>query len=211
MMAALSSSEMFLSALWRSNSPYCGAHVHIQGHPDLEQFQGGQDAGLLGAAYVMQHVDGAFQSQAGVGWDGDRVPEVEIVVSLVVVGDARVGVYSLGALVQLVGRYRGGDQARLVSEDARVEDSADLAYYFAPLERLYTPDHLVARDPKLAPDGLERLPLQRDFALNPVEYLPVGAVHHATAGSCADHALGALLDDFVSARTHYNRRNQNTV
>src|SRR5215218_3612779 len=132
-----------------------GAGVHIQGHPDLEELQGGQDTGLLGAANVMQHVHGAFKAQAGVGRDGHRVPEVELVVAFVVVGDAGVGVDGLGALVELV-----------------------------------------ASDPKFAPDGLERLPLQRDLALDPVEYLPVGAVHHATAGSCAYHALRALLDDF---------------
>src|SRR5215208_1572283 len=90
-----------------------------------------------------------------------------------------------------------GDQARLVAQDARVEDSADLAYHPRPLERLYTPDDFVASDPQLASHGLEWLPLQRDLALDPVEYLLVGAVHHATAGSCADHALRALLDDFL--------------
>src|SRR5215210_2523488 len=173
-----------------------GAGVHIKGHPDLEELQGGQDTGLLGTANVVQHVDGALEAQAGVGRDGHRVPEVELVVAFVVVGDAGVGVYGLGALVEVVGRDSGGDQARLVAEDARIEDRADLAYYASPLERLNTPDDLVARDPKVAPDGLERLPLQRDLALDPVEYLPVGAVHHATAGSCAYHALRALLDDF---------------
>src|ERR687898_1937024 len=173
------------------------AGIHIQGHPDLEELQGGQNAGLLGAAYAVQHVDGAFESQAGVGRDGHGIPEVELVVALVVVGDAGVGVYSLGAFAQPVCLDPGGDQARLVAEDARVEDGADLAYHPPPLERLYAPDHLVARDAQLAPDGLERLPLQRDLALDPVEYLPVGAVHHATAGSCADHALRALLDDFL--------------
>ena len=204
-MAALSSSEMFLSAALPVRLAVLGglllrggALVHVEGHPDLEQLQGGQDAGLLGAAYVVQHVDGTLEPQAGVGRDGDGVPEVELVVALVVVGDAGVGVYGLRALVQLVGRDRGGDQARLVAEDARVEDGADLAYHSAPLERLYAPDDLVPGDPKLAPDGLERLPLQRDLALDPVEYLPVGAVHHATAGSCADHALRALLDDFAT-------------
>src|SRR5215211_1675988 len=90
----------------------------------------------------------------------------------------------------------GSDQARFVAEDARIEDGADLAYHAPPLERLNTPDDLVARYPEVTPDGLERLPLQRDLALDPVEYLPVGAVHHATAGSCADHALRALLDDY---------------
>src|ERR671911_1231931 len=173
------------------------AGIHIQGHPDLEELQGGQDAGLLGAAYVVQHVHSAFEPQAGVGRDGDGVPEVELVVALVVVGDAGVGVYGLGALVEPVVRDPGGDQARLVAEDARVEDSADLAYHPPPLERLYTPDDLVTRDSQLAPDGLERLPLQWDLALDPVEYLLVGAVHHATAGSCANHALRALLDDFL--------------
>src|ERR671911_2709042 len=175
------------------------AGIHIQGHPDLEELQGGQDAGLLGAAYVVQHVHSAFEPQAGVGRDGDGVPEVELVVALVVVGDAGVGVYGLGALVEPVVRDPGGDQARLVAEDARVEDSADLAYHPPSLERLYTPDDLVARDPQLASDSLERFPLQRDLALDPVEYLPVGAVHHATAGSCADHALRALLDDFSTS------------
>src|SRR5215208_382855 len=187
------------------------AGIHIQGHPDLEELQGGQNAGLLGAAYVVQHVDGAFESQAGVGRDGDGIPEVELVVALVVVGDAGVGVYGLGALVEFVVRDRGGDQARLVPEDARGEDRADLADHTPPLERLYPADDLVARDPHLAPDGLERLPLQRDLALDPVEYLLVSAVHHATAGSCADHALRALLDDFPSTRTHYSRRDQNRV
>src|SRR5918994_283589 len=173
------------------------AGIHIQGHPDLEELQGGQNAGLLGAAYVVQNVDGAFESQAGVGRDGDGIPEVELVVALVIVGDAGVGAYGLGAFAQPVVRDPGGDQARLVAEDARVEDSADLAYHPPPLERLYTPDDLVTRDSQLAPDGLERLPLQRDLALDPVEYLSVGAVHHATAGSCANHALRALLDDFL--------------
>src|SRR5919205_1470057 len=91
----------------------------------------------------------------------------------------------------------GSDQARFVAEDARIEDGADLAYHAPPLERLNTPDDLVARYPEVTPDGLERLPLQRDLALDPVENLLVGAVHHATAGSCADHALRALLDDFL--------------
>src|SRR5918995_3997760 len=145
----------------------------------------------------MQHVDGAFEAQAGVGRDGHRVPEVELVVAFVVVGDAGMGVDGLGALVELIGRDPGGDQARLVAEYARVEDRADLAYHATPLERLDTPDDLVASDPEFAPDGLERLPLQRDLALDPVEYLPVGAVHHATAGCCAYHALRALLDDFL--------------
>jgi hypothetical protein len=44
----------------------------------------------------VQHVDGAFESKAGVGRDGDGIPEVELVVALVVVGDTGVGVYSLG-------------------------------------------------------------------------------------------------------------------
>src|SRR5919112_576421 len=188
-----------------------GALVHVQGHPDLEQFQGGQDAGLLRAAYVVQHVHGTLESQAGVGRHGDRVPEVELVVALVIVGDAGVGVDRLRALVQFAGGDGGGDQARLVAQDARVEDRADLAYHPPPLERLYAPDHLVSRNTKLAPDGLERFPLQRDLALDAVEYFPVGAIHHATAGSCAYHALRALLDEFATVRTHYSRRNRNSV
>src|SRR5919107_19462 len=177
-----------------------GARVHVQGHPDLEQLQGGQDAGLLRAANVVQHVHRALQPQTGVRRDGDRVPEVELVVALVVVGDTGVGVDRLRALVQLAGRDGGRDQARLVAQDARVEDRADLAYHPPPLERLYAPDHLIPRYTKLAPDGLERFPLQWDLALDAVEYLPVGAVQHATAGSCAYHALRALLDDFSTTK-----------
>jgi hypothetical protein len=75
------------------------------------------------------------------------------------VGDAGVGVYGFGGGVQLLGRYLGGDERRLVTQDPGVEDRADLAYHPPPLERVYTPDDLVPRQIQDAPHRLERLPI----------------------------------------------------
>src|SRR5918992_1733935 len=158
-----------------------GALLHVERDAYLEELERGQDPGLLGAAYAVQHVHGALEPQARVGGHRHRVPEVELVVALVVVGDAGMGVYGFGALGELVGWDLGGYQARLIAEDTGVEDGADLAYHVRPLERLYPADHLVARDSHLASDRHERLPLQRKLALDQVEYVLVYAVHHAAA------------------------------
>src|SRR5215207_10144440 len=146
-----------------------GARLHVERDAYLEELQGRQNSGLLGAAYAVQHVYGVLEPQAGIGGHSHRVPEVELVVALVVVGDAGVGVYCLGAFVELVRWDLGRHQARLVAEDASVEDRADLAYNPSSFERLYPADDLAARDPHLAPDRRERLPLQRKLPLDEVE------------------------------------------
>src|SRR5918999_2741505 len=166
-----------------------GALLHVERNAYLEELERGQDPGLLGAAYAVQHVHGALETEPGIRWHRHRVPEVVRIVSLVVVGDAGVGVYRFRALGEVVGGDPGGDQAGLVAEDAGVEDRADLAYHPPPLERLYAADDLLARDTHLAPDHRERLPLQRELALDQVEYVLVDAIHHAAAGDCADHGF----------------------
>src|SRR5215204_281822 len=150
-----------------------GALLHVERDADLEELERGQDPGLLGAAYAVEDVHGAFESQPGIGGHRHRVPEVERIVSLVVVGDAGVGVYRFGTLGEPFGWYLRGHEARLVAEDAGVEDRADLADHPSSFQRLYPADYLVPGDPHLAPDRRKRLPLQRELPLDQVEYVLV--------------------------------------
>ena len=58
--------------------------------------------------------------------DGDREPQVERVIALVVVADAGMLVHHLGGRLQPVGPDPHGNQAALIAQTARVEDPADL-------------------------------------------------------------------------------------
>src|SRR5829696_2791972 len=173
--AALSSSEMLRSALALSVSPYCGASFLAVAPafmssvtPILKSFKVGKIR-VFSEPLMRCSTSTVSSSPRRESGHSHRVPEVELVVALVVVGDAGVGVYCLGAFVELVRWDLGRHQARLVAEDASVEDRADLAYNPPSFERLYPADDLAARDPHLAPDRRERLPLQRKLLLDEVE------------------------------------------
>ena len=82
-----------------------------------------------------------------VGLDGDREPQVEVVVAQVVVRDARVRVDELRRAVRVRRIDLGRDEHRGVAERARVEDRRDLADDPLVEQVLDALEHLVLGQP----------------------------------------------------------------
>src|SRR5688572_19940639 len=98
----------------------------------------------------MKSLDRAFQ--VAVRRNGNGVPEVVLVVALVVMGDARVLVDDLSALMDASLGQPRGNQAGLVAERASVEDAADLTDDPILPQRADALHHLVFRAAKYLGD-----------------------------------------------------------
>ncbi len=91
-----------------------------------------------------EHREGLVEPELGVGLGGNREPEVELVVSQVVVGYARVAVDDLRRAVGILRIDLRSHEHRGVAERPRIEDRGDL-----------TDDALL----KQGADALHHLPL----------------------------------------------------
>jgi hypothetical protein len=149
---------------------------HLQVHADLEEPERRKLPDRFGAGPVRDHVERALQPELRAGLDGDREPEVEIVIAQVVVRHAGVRVDELRRTVR-VGRVDlRGDEHRRVAERAGVEDRRDLADDPLVEQARDAGQNLRLGQPRALGDQGERAPIEREAALHQIEQLLVGLV-----------------------------------
>ncbi|MCH1932630.1 hypothetical protein L9G16_21025, partial [Shewanella sp. A25] len=81
--------------------------------------------------------------QVSIRWHGEGKPDVEMAVSLVIVADAWVFIYDLGAGVEGFVGDSHGDQRGLIAQTPRVENGAYLADDILIFETANPPDDVV--------------------------------------------------------------------
>src|ERR1700686_5510391 len=107
--------------------------------------QSRQGANGVALRFLTEKLDGLLQAQPRRRRNGDREPQVEIVVSLVVRRHAGMGVDDRSRVVDPIGRYARRHEAGTVAERARVEVSAETANDAVALEPLGTFDDFLLR------------------------------------------------------------------
>ena len=103
----------------------------VELHADLEEAERRQHARGFGPRHLVQSVN--RPGQIASGRHGDREPQVELVVPLIIVAHAGMLVHHAGRRLQSVGPDPHRDQAALIAQTARVEDPADLPDQLLPL------------------------------------------------------------------------------
>ena len=146
---------------------------------------------------LAQQLHRPLQPQPRVGRHAEREPDVELVLALVVVGDAGVGVEDLGRCSSALGRRPRGDQHRPVAELARVEDGRDLPDDPLAAQAAHPLQHLVLAQPqRLAEPGVGTLD-NRKLVLDQIAQPRVLRIHwprRIRSPPCApSHSLVAAL------------------
>ena len=164
--------------------------LHLEVHADLEQLERRKLPDRLGALEVLEHVERALQAQTRLLLDGDREPQVELVIAQVVVGHPGMLVDHLRRAVGMLGIHLGGHQHRGVAEGPRVVDRGDLADDPVVQQRPHPPHDLLLAEAGLASDRGVGPGLEREAALHEVEHPLVGLVERHGRAVLARADLG---------------------
>ena len=85
-----------------------------------------QRPGAERSGLPVQNLQRTSQTEPGRRRDGQRVPEIENMIALVIMRDAGVGIDDVGDFVFPVRVALAGDERRFVTERLGIEDGADL-------------------------------------------------------------------------------------
>ena len=116
---------------------------HVEVDTDLVEADGGQRTDRLDVSHAAEQFDRLVEPNLRVAGHGDREPQVEIVLALVVVRHAWVGADDVGCKLLRAWLGAGRDEARLVAESARVEDPRDLPHDTFAAQSRDALEHLV--------------------------------------------------------------------
>ena len=167
-----------------------GPALHLEIHPDLEQLERRQLADRLRAGNVRQHLERPLEAQRRVRLSRDREPDVELVVSQVVVRDPGMLVDDVGGAPRVLGVDLGGDEHRGVAERARVEDRGYLADDALVEKALDSFHRLDFFDPGFGRDVLVWARCDRKPALHEVQQALVEIVERGRGPVLAGAQLG---------------------
>ena len=165
--------------------------LHLEVHADLEQLERGELADRLGAGLARERLEGSVEAQRRVGLGGDREPDVELVVSQVVVRYTRVRVDDVRRPPRVLGVNLGRDQHRGVAEGAGVEDRGDLADDALVEELLDAGDRFLFGNSGRGGDVLVGPSRDREAALHQVQQALVEVVERGRRAVLAGTKLGA--------------------
>ena len=170
-----------------------GAALHLEIHPDLEQLQGRQLPNRLRAGELGEHVKRALKAERRVRLGGDREPDVELVITQIVVRDPGVLVDDVRRAPGVLGIDLGRDQHRGVAERAGVEDRRHLTDDPLLQQMRYPRQHLLLGDLRLF--GHVQVGSRRDRkrALHEVEQALVQVVQRDRRPMFAGTEFGAML------------------
>ena len=158
---------------------------HVEVDADLEEADRRQRADRLDLAELAEQLDRLLEADARVGRDGEREPQVEHVLALVVVRDARVRAEDVGRELLLALRRARGHEARAVAQAARVEDPRDLPHDALAAQVADTLEDLVLGHPDLVGERRPGPRDERQLVLEPVEQPAVGVVHDCSVTALA--------------------------
>src|SRR5207244_9714986 len=92
----------------------------------LEQFQRGQRTHDLAFGFVAEDLNGLFETELRVRRDGDREPQIEIIVAPVVLRYPRMRIDRLRGVINAIGIDLRRHETGTISERARIELRTEL-------------------------------------------------------------------------------------
>ena len=139
----------------------------------FELLERGQRTDGIASRFIAEKLDSLVEAEGRRRRDGDREPEIEIVVAPVILGNAGMRVDGRSGFVDAVGIDFRGDETGTVAEGARIELGGEVAHEAVALQPLDAFDDFFFRHIDRLPDQGERRRNQRNLILQGTQQLTV--------------------------------------